>query len=71
MYRHTTATATSVVTTGAKYTVRNRPRSFATLEFTSSAAPSETPRDSGTPSATKYKVLPSDFQNSGSCSRRT
>jgi hypothetical protein len=41
------------------------------FEFTSSAAPSDAQMDSGTPNATKYSVLPSDFQNSGSCSSVT
>jgi hypothetical protein len=65
-----TATATSVVTTGANSAVRKNGLNQATREFSSSAAPSEAPIDNGTPTATKYRVLPSACQNSGVRRRR-
>ena len=47
------ATATSVVTTGAKRATRKNDLKRASFEFNSSAAPSETAIDSGTPTTTK------------------
>jgi hypothetical protein len=48
-----TATATSVVTTGAKSAVRNAAWNRVTLEWRRSAVPNDTPIDSGTPTTTK------------------
>ena len=52
-----------------KKAVRKNGLNTPSLEFSSSAAPSDTAIDSGTPTTTKYKVLPSAFQNSGLRSR--
>ena len=65
-YRQITATATTVVTTGAKYAVRKNGLKRLRRESSSIAAPSDTAIDSGTPTTTKYVVLPSASQNSGS-----
>jgi hypothetical protein len=67
-YRQITATATTVVTTGAKNAVRKNALNRPSLECSSNAAPSDNATDSGTPTMTKYRVLPSDFQNNGFCS---
>lgn len=64
-YRQITATATTVVTTGANNAVRNTGLKRASFECSSNAAASDTKIDSGTPATTKYSVLPSAFQNSG------
>ena len=65
-----TATATSVVTTGANSAVRKKPLKRASFECSSSAAPSDAAIDSGTPTTTKYSVLPNACQNSGVSSSR-
>src|SRR5690348_8809935 len=68
-YRQITATATTVVTTGANSAVRNSGFIRAAEEFSSSAVPSETSIESGTPTTTKYSVCQSAAQNNGWCSR--
>jgi len=63
-----TATATSVVTTGANSAVRKNALKRTSGDCSNTAQPSERAIDSGTPTTTKYSVLPSDFQNSGKLS---
>jgi hypothetical protein len=58
-----------VVTTGAKSAVRKKALARTTEAFSSSAAPSETAIESGTPTTTKYIVLPRAFQKRGDESR--
>src|SRR6266576_6393753 len=68
-YFQTIATATSVVTNGAKYAVRKNVGHFVSREFTSSAAASATNTDRGAPTKAKYSVFLSAVQNSGVCTR--
>ncbi len=56
-----------MVTTGAKNAVRKNGLKRPSFECSSNAAPSDIAIDSGTPTITKYIVLPSAFQNSGLC----
>ncbi|MNN85276.1 hypothetical protein D3C81_2025440 [compost metagenome] len=58
-----------MVTTGANNAVRNSALKRAAGALSSIAAPSDKVMESGTPTTTKYAVLPSAFQNIGVCSR--
>ena len=62
---HSRATATPATIDGTNTMVRNRGTPI-TFWLRSRASSSDVTRPSGTPSATKYAVLPKDFPNTGS-----
>jgi hypothetical protein len=64
------ATATTFVTTGAKKTVRNTPRSRRIPEFSAKASAKPIAMVSGTPTATKTPVFRMSRRKVGSWNRR-
>ena len=54
---------------GAKNAVRKNGFNRPSLECSNNAAPSDRATDNGTPTTTKYSVLPRVFQNNGLRSR--